>query len=87
MMRIFVSSEVDLPLKLFFAVVTRKRLNSGVFSGVSNKVATLTKRLVADGAHVGFLARVNIRVLFHVRLLMESLVTICAGVWSCVAVD
>lgn len=85
--RFVVPAQVNLALERPKALVARVGLVARVLARVGDQVRGLTKGFAAHGALVRLLARVNIGVLLHVRLLVEALVAVGAGVGSRVRVD
>ena len=71
---VHMSSELDLPEERHTTLLARERLEVLVLATVRrDEVGGPTERLAALGALVRLLARVNVRVLLHVGLLVEAL--------------
>ena len=81
------SPQVDFSIKCPRAKRTIKRFVSTMLSHVSDQVRRLTKALPTGSAQVGALPGMNIRVLLHVRLLVESLSAEATSKRAGVAVD
>ena len=81
------SSQIDLSVEGSPADGTDERFVSRVFSAVGDEIGRLAESLATLGALVGFLARVDVRVLLHVGLLVKPLATIFAGKRPRVRVD
>ena len=69
----YMSSELDLPEERHTTLLARERLEVLVLATVRDEVGGLPERLAALRALVRLLARVNVRVLLHVGLLVEAL--------------
>lgn len=67
------SPQVHFTHKRHSTVITREWFESFVLPAVCDQIRRLAERLAAEATLVRFLARVNVRVFFHVRFLVESL--------------
>ena len=72
---VHVSPQVNLAHERDTTIVTRERLKSFVLPTVRDQIGRLAERLAAKAALVGFLARVDVGMFLHVRLLMKPLAT------------
>lgn len=80
-------SQIDFSLESSATELAGERFEARVLPRMRNQVTALRKRLAAYLALVRFLAGMNVGVLLHVALLMESLPTELTGVRSRVRVD
>lgn len=85
--RLVVSAQVDLPLEGARTAVARVGLVAGVLPRVGDQIGGLAEGLAANLAGVRLLARVDVGVLLHVRLLVEALLAEAARVGARVRVD
>lgn len=67
--------------------MTRKRLKTLVFTTMSDQIRRLTERLAAKRTIMWLLSRMCIRVLLHIRFLVEFLATKFAFKRACIRVD
>lgn len=82
-----VPSEIHFPLEALGTNVTSERFKACVFPAVGDQVGALAERFTAHLAFVGFFTSVNVRVFLHIRLLVEPLAAVLAGVRPRVRVD
>lgn len=82
-----VPAEIHLALEALRTNITSKRFEARVFPAVCDQVGALAERFATHLAFVGFFTSVNVRVFLHIRLLVEPLAAVLAGVRPRVRVD
>lgn len=79
-----VTPQVNLALETSTAQVTVEWFVSRVFSTMGDEVGGLAERFSTNDAFMRLFTRVDVSVLFHVRLLVEPLPAVLAWVGPCV---
>lgn len=87
MLAFVVSAEIHFTLEAFRTNVTSKRFEAGVFPAVGDQVGALAEGFTTHLAFVRLFTCVDVCVLLHVRLLVEPLAAVLAGVRPSVRVD
>lgn len=87
MLALVVPAQIHLTLEAFGTNVASKRFEACVLPAVGDQVGALAERFTTHLAFVGLFTGVNVSVFLHIRLLVESLAAVLAGVRPRVRVD